>query len=137
MLNRKKEQSITVRRIELKEFNEISQSIDDLLNNASQNNIFLTPDWLMTWWEFYGDDKLFYFLLAEQNNQLLGFAPLMITTQNYLAYSSIRILSFINSQEVAADHMEFVCLKGKETEVNNQLKEELILLLMILYQFQF
>jgi CelD/BcsL family acetyltransferase involved in cellulose biosynthesis len=109
---------MNVKKINLSEFKQLIPDINQLLNNSHQNNIFLTTEWLSSWWELWGQENQIYILIAQEQQQLLGFAPLMINNQTWLSFSSIRVVSFINSNQVAADHLDFVCRNGCEEKVS-------------------
>jgi CelD/BcsL family acetyltransferase involved in cellulose biosynthesis len=42
-----------------------------------EHNVFSTWEWLSTWWKYFGADKRLLILLAEENGELVGIAPLM------------------------------------------------------------
>ncbi|MFK5986461.1 MAG: GNAT family N-acetyltransferase [Pseudomonadota bacterium] len=108
---------IHIKKIDFNTFIKLSPRLNQLLNNSSQNNIFLTPMWLTTWLEASELVDQSYFLIAEEEQEIIGFAPLMLQLKNW-PLGKVTILSFINSSDISADHIEFVCLKNKEQAVN-------------------
>jgi|GEM_PF-2389256 len=108
---------MNIRKIDLPELQMLAPKISELLAHSPQNNIFLTPEWLLTWWEFWSDNAQLYFLIAEQDRQLIGMAPLMLQKQSWLGIVEIRMLSFLNTR-VAADHLNFVCYENMQPQVN-------------------
>jgi CelD/BcsL family acetyltransferase involved in cellulose biosynthesis len=89
-----------------------------LLTQSAQKNIFLTPEWLMTWWRVMGQNGQLYLLAVEdENNQLMGLAPLMIQSKGWLSGMSIREISFLATDAACSDHLDFLSRRGKEEEV--------------------
>jgi CelD/BcsL family acetyltransferase involved in cellulose biosynthesis len=44
-----------------------------------ENSVFSTWEWLSTWWKHFGKNKRLLVLLAEENNKIVGIAPLMFS----------------------------------------------------------
>jgi hypothetical protein len=51
---------------------------DRLLVRSDFKNIFMTFDWLRTWWKIFGDDKELYVLVIRSEDTIIGIAPLML-----------------------------------------------------------
>ncbi len=49
---------------------------DGLLARSAFKNIFLTFDWLFTWWKVFGEDKDLYILAVKHGGEIIGLAPL-------------------------------------------------------------
>lgn len=62
---------------DVEQFRSMRESWDTLLKESPDNNIFLTWEWLFTWWQHYGRDKKLKILLIKQSGELVGIAPLM------------------------------------------------------------
>jgi len=60
-----------------KDLQDIKSSWDTLLKTSPTSVIFLSYDWLMTWWEAHGKNKEMYVIIAQQGEQIVGIAPLM------------------------------------------------------------
>lgn len=64
----------------VKDFKELSlyrHNWDKLLRSYCGRDIFLTYEWIITWWEHFGEDKELYILFVWDKQQLCGIAPLM------------------------------------------------------------
>lgn len=65
---------------EFSEFESLSEAWDSLLQNSSDDStIYLTHEWLSTWWKQFGEGKKLKIVLIEKKNQLIGIVPLMRT----------------------------------------------------------
>jgi len=98
----------------LQEFKELKDSWDNLLEETSSPNIFLTWEWLYTWWELYSTGyQLFILLALDRDGNLLGIAPLCLSRFGPLR---LKILRFLGTEEVCSDHLDFILKKDKEEE---------------------
>ena len=64
----------------LKEFGDLSDQWNKLLAETPSNNIFLTWEWLYTWARHYLGENRLHILLACEDDQIVGIAPLYIKT---------------------------------------------------------
>jgi CelD/BcsL family acetyltransferase involved in cellulose biosynthesis len=82
---------------ELDEFESLSEVWDSLLRNSRDNNpIYLTHEWLSTWWRHFGEGKKLNVLLIEKEGQPTGIVPLM-RTEYRIGLFKIRALETIGS----------------------------------------
>jgi CelD/BcsL family acetyltransferase involved in cellulose biosynthesis len=65
-----------------------------LLESIPEHSIFASPEWIRTWWEFFGHDRRPHVAAARRGDKLLALAPLC-TKQRW----GIRIREFIGSEE--------------------------------------
>lgn len=59
------------------EFSSLRETWDALLAKSSDNNAYLTWEWLLTWWKHYGEGKRLNILLIEEGDKIIGIVPLM------------------------------------------------------------
>lgn len=65
---------------ELNEFESLKNYWNSLLKNSIiDNNIFLTWEWLSTWWKHFEKERKLLILLVEEGNKILAIAPLMLS----------------------------------------------------------
>ncbi|HVP36417.1 MAG TPA: GNAT family N-acetyltransferase [Terriglobales bacterium] len=99
------------------EFRELKDKWDSFLEQSSSPNIFLTWEWLFTWWELYSKGyQLFVLLALDQNENILGIVPLCLTRLGPLR---LKVLKFLGTKEVCSDHLDFILRKGSEKETFN------------------
>jgi len=58
-------------------FSSLKERWDALLEESSDNNIFLTWEWLFIWWRHYGKGKQLRILLIKEQDKIIGILPLM------------------------------------------------------------
>jgi len=60
------------------EFEALSGVWNNLLqSNGSENSIYLTHEWVSTWWKNFGEGKKLNILLIEREKQIVGIIPLI------------------------------------------------------------
>jgi len=118
-----------VRKIDsIEEFEKLKPIWNDLLGRSDFDIIFLTHEWLHTWWRVYGSNYHLYILAIEKEGDVVGLVPLMqsvsggrkilqfIGTPN-IDYCDLigpdkrfladAVISYLNSHRGDWDHVEF------------------------------
>ena len=91
---------------ESEDFESLSEVWDGLLRNSGDNNpIYLTHEWLSTWWKHFGEGKKLNVLLVEEEGQPIGIVPLM-RTEYRIGPLKIRTLETIGA--VNCNHIGLV-----------------------------
>jgi CelD/BcsL family acetyltransferase involved in cellulose biosynthesis len=83
---------------------------NELLAASDADSIFLTWEWLHTWWKHCANGRLF-FIAVRSGQQLLGIAPLM-RTRSWAAK-----LEFAGSGTIGSDYLDFIVRRGFEDVV--------------------
>ena len=97
------------------EFSEIPLDVTDwdrLVDGSRTGSVFLSYYWIKTWWNVFGYQYKLRFLLALENDQVIGFAPLM---QDHRG--CIRFIGDTNS-----DYLDFVVPSQKKVILGGFLK---------------
>lgn len=96
-------------------FKELKHSWNLLLEQSPNPHIFLTWEWLYTWWEFYSSTyQLFILIISDREENILGIAPLCQTRYSPLRLKALR---FLGTEEVCSDHLDFILRRGLEKEI--------------------
>ena len=77
-----------------------------LVKQSEFDNIFLTHEWMTSWWDIFGADYELLLYAAKENDILLGLAPMMIHS---------RIMEFVSTGE--ADYSDFIATSERKSEV--------------------
>ena len=86
---------------------ELKDSWNELLVSSEQNCIFLSHEWISSWWKCFSEDNSLEILIfKDEEGSLAGIAPFMIKN---------KILSFIASQEVS-DYCDVITHKETREE---------------------
>ncbi|MFC1847906.1 GNAT family N-acetyltransferase [Chloroflexota bacterium] len=80
-----------------KEFESLAGIWDGLLQQAGEeNSIYLTHEWLTTWWRHFGEGSKLNILLFEKQGRIIGIAPLM-KTEYRAGFLKLRTLETIGA----------------------------------------
>lgn len=95
------------------EFRALQGEWDQLVERSSAQTVFLTWEWLSSWWSAYGTGKrLFIFIARGEQGECCGIAPL------YLERSGMhRVLRFIGDGTYDSDYLDFIAAQGQESLV--------------------
>ena len=90
-------------------FSTIKPEWNDLLENSHSANVFLTWEWIKTWWDIYGQNyKLFLITIRDAAGKLLAIAPFKLANRNML-WEKVTILEFIGSGEkVTPEYLDII-----------------------------
>jgi hypothetical protein len=94
---------------------------NNLLEKSTSNNIFLTFEWLYSWWNIFSNDRKKLFILnIYKNNTLVGIAPWYINNMKHGPFSQKRF-EFIGSPEAGSDYLDVICMAGEEINISHTL----------------
>ena len=85
---------------------------NDLVDRSKDNHIFLTLEWLATWWKYFNAGRKLHLLAIKDKDRILAVAPLMDSTYRFFGVR-LRRIEFIGSP--MSDYHSFVLTtKGLE-----------------------
>ncbi len=95
-----------------REFEGLRAEWDALLKNSSADNVFLTFDWMFTWWQvFESKDKQLSIITARENEDLIAIAPL------YIERKIFKTLKFMSAGDpLYPDYLNIIIKPGYEEE---------------------
>ena len=83
---------------EAEEFESLAGVWHELIQDVGgDNSIYLTHEWLSTWWSHFGEGKKLNILLIEKQGQVIGIVPLM-RTEYRIGLLRVRALETIGSE---------------------------------------
>lgn len=94
-------------------FEDLKDKWNDTLTRSRDNDIFLTWQWLSTWWKHFGEGRKLRILLVKDENRILAIAPLMRSKYTFLYLGSLTKIEFIGSPQ--SDYNHFI-LTEREME---------------------
>jgi CelD/BcsL family acetyltransferase involved in cellulose biosynthesis len=98
------------------EFLDLHENWDELIATSASNCVFLTHEWLFTWWKHLSEGRELSILVARDGNKLAGLLPLAKRTPQYTRMMP-RIAEFIGSGVIGSDYLDAIIEKGREQEV--------------------
>ena len=101
-----------------------------LLERAERNELTQSPDWLLGWWQTYGDlqGRQLRLGVFHEGDRLVGLAPLARRRHWYRGLLPFRRLEFLASGEpdghaICSNHLSILAERGGEEKVANRLAE--------------
>lgn len=89
-------------------FLQLKEEWNQLLGRSSHPSIFLTWEWLYTWWKYFGRGKKLHILaVREQSRKVRGIAPLFIT-QDRWGPSKLSVVKFLGTQPISSEYLDFI-----------------------------
>lgn len=85
----------------------------NLKKNLLGDNVFLTWEWLSTWWKHFGEGRKLLVLLVEDENEVLAIAPLMLSKYKLPGLGTFKKIEFLGTR--TSDYNNFIMVK-KEAE---------------------
>ncbi len=107
-------------KIELIEDNEaflgLRSDWDALLDRSPQYSVFLTWEWLYSWWAHFQEHKQLFILLVrdDASSQIQAIAPWYIEEQNPFHFLPLRKISFLGTGRVTSDFLNLIISPGLE-----------------------
>lgn len=97
-----------------------------LLQASRNHSVFLSWEFISTWWHHYGGEHKLNILAAREAGQLVGIAPLMIGRGDKPHTRAFRLLTFIGQKkEIFPEYQEVFTLPGWEEEVARAMAKHL------------
>ena len=97
------------------DFEKLEDDWNDLLQASDSDCIFLTWEWLYTWWKHLSEDRKLHILTVRSGRKLSAIAPLALNPSR-LTLSPFLSWEFLGTGTVGSDYLDFIIRRGKEQE---------------------
>ncbi len=95
------------------ELKSIQASWSELVAQVPKLSIFVTPQWLFSWWRAYGQDKrLCVLVLSDPQAGIVGIAPLYWESRRFTALAKLRVLRLMGDGSGDSDDLDFIVRPG-------------------------
>lgn len=94
-----------IEELTFEEFLDTKNEWDDAIQRSGDNNIFLTWEWLSTWWKHFGAERIFSLITVREHDKIIAAAPLM-SSKYKLAGLKLTKMEFVGTP--AADYQSFL-----------------------------
>lgn len=106
---------LSVERIEDAErFAALSTEWDALLRDSAADGLFLTWEWLHTWWRHLAGRRRLFLLAARSGGQLVAIAPLVLAPPQLQRLLPLHSLQFLGTGTVGSDYLDVIVRRGWE-----------------------
>jgi CelD/BcsL family acetyltransferase involved in cellulose biosynthesis len=89
------------------DFKKLKDVWNNFLIKAGHHNIFLTWEWLYSWWEVYKKNKQLNILIIKVGDEIKGIAPFYVGKKRFMGLS-YNILRFLGDQEVCSEYLDLI-----------------------------
>lgn len=91
----------------------------ELLGSSRADCLFLTWEWLHTWWNHLSEGRQLLIITVRRDTKLIALAPLAINQ----AWPSMRTCEFLGVGSVGSDYLDFIAHTEHESEAVDALAE--------------
>jgi CelD/BcsL family acetyltransferase involved in cellulose biosynthesis len=107
------------------DFSKLKGEWGNLLENSDSNNIYLTWEWLHTWWAIFGKNcELALIEVREKGGNLIGIAPFKFSRRR--VFAGKRKMEFIgNGSDITSEYLDIIVRRGYESAVREGLAKVL------------
>jgi CelD/BcsL family acetyltransferase involved in cellulose biosynthesis len=107
-------------------FADLRDEWNALLSSSRADSIFLTWEWLFTWWKHLSAGRTLSLLIVRSGRELVAIAPFCVNIQKLHALVLGRTLEFLGTGTVSSDHLDLIIKAGREDEVIDAVAEHLV-----------
>ncbi len=108
---------LTVERVsDIHQFKRLKTEWRELLQASAVNCLFLTWEWLYTWWKHLRGDRELCILTVRREGQLVGLAPLALRPPSLIRSHPLSVVEFLGSGFIGSDYLDFIIRRGCELE---------------------
>src|SRR2546428_11730535 len=89
---------------------------NELLEASPSKSLFLTWEWLFTWWKHLADGRRLSILVVHAAGELVAIAPLTWRPRRLGHLLSVRSLEFLGTGSVGSDYLDLIVRRGRAAE---------------------
>jgi CelD/BcsL family acetyltransferase involved in cellulose biosynthesis len=109
--------SVTVETItEIEAFRALRDEWTVLLAQSPADCLFLTWEWLHTWWTHLADGRRLFIVAVRCGGELIAVAPLAVSAGRRAGLAPLSSLTFLGSGSVGSDYLDVLVARGREAE---------------------
>jgi CelD/BcsL family acetyltransferase involved in cellulose biosynthesis len=107
-------------------FEKLGAEWNALLGTGRSDCVFLTWEWLFTWWKHLSAEKKLSILAVRRGPELVALAPLALSPRGLRRLSLFRSLEFLAAGSVGSDYLDLIVRRDEEREALDELSQHLI-----------
>src|SRR5579871_144636 len=117
---------ITVERIDdLAGLDALREDWSDLLSASDGDCLFLSWEWLRTWWRHLAGERRLAMIAVRSRGLLIALAPLCARSVSILGRRPLPVLEFLGTGWVGSDYLDFIVRRGYEAEAQRAFESTL------------
>jgi CelD/BcsL family acetyltransferase involved in cellulose biosynthesis len=87
-----------------------------VLQSSNSNCLFLTWEWLYTWWKHLSEDRKLFIVAVRRQGEMVAVAPLGLRSRAFIPGRLLSVLEFLGSGNVGSDYLDFIARSDCEAE---------------------
>jgi CelD/BcsL family acetyltransferase involved in cellulose biosynthesis len=95
-------------------FRDLRQEWSELLKASASDCLFLTWEWMFTWWQHLAGTRTLHIILVRREGLLIALAPLALGPSRLLPSMPFTMLEFIASCSVGSDYLDIIVRREHE-----------------------
>ena len=85
----------------------------DLLGDSESDNLFLTWDWLHTWWRHCPDDRELFIATLRRHDRLIAIAPFVTRRRRLPRLQPLSTVQFLGTGNIGSDYLDLIVRRGE------------------------
>jgi CelD/BcsL family acetyltransferase involved in cellulose biosynthesis len=110
---------------EIESFRLLKVEWQELLQDSESDCVFLTWEWLYTWWQHLAEDRSLLIILVRSGGRLIGIAPFALRPSRWQRLLPFPAIEFLGCANVGSDYLDLILRKGFESEALTAIAAEL------------
>jgi CelD/BcsL family acetyltransferase involved in cellulose biosynthesis len=107
------------------DFAALHEEWNHLLSRSNANTVFLTWEWLYSWWEHFSANRKLSIMLVYDEDKLVGIAPFYYESTRIRGLIPMKSLQWLGAGDVGSDYLNLICETGYEEQVCDLICREL------------
>jgi len=97
-------------------FRRLRDEWDDLLSKSPSDSLFLTWEWMFTWWKHLGGRRRLSILAVRSAGELIAIAPLALRPPDFGRLAPFPSLEFLGTGLAGSDYLDLIVRAGREQD---------------------
>jgi CelD/BcsL family acetyltransferase involved in cellulose biosynthesis len=106
-------------------FEALREEWNELLRSSDSDCLFLTWEWLYTWWKHLAEDRRLSIFAIRRGGRLAALAPCCLRPSRLRHRRLLPVLEFLGSGCVGSDYLDIIVRRGLEAEARQALASAL------------
>ncbi len=106
-------------------FERLSDGWNELLRSSDSDCLFLTWEWLYTWWKHHSAGRELYIIAVRFGRELAAIAPLCLRRRRLERLQPLPSLEFLGTGSVGSDYLDLIARRGRAAQALEALAEHL------------
>ncbi|MEX0900018.1 MAG: GNAT family N-acetyltransferase [Gammaproteobacteria bacterium] len=108
------------------EFEALADEWRELLADSGADPLFLSWEWLFTWWRMLGGRRALRLLTVRDGGRLVAVVPLVLRGRAMRRLQPFEVLEFLGTGAAGSDYLDFIVRTGHEGDVLRALHKHLV-----------